>query len=118
MAVILYIKQYLSKDLRNIFQPIEPDIIKFQVFFKPTNQVLHISGVVKETCDHLMEEDVGEDVSVVGGLVSSAFRLNHLHQGTQSKLLGRNERSQLEGSSDAWRCVEFCQTSYQAVCIF
>lgn len=104
------INQCLSKDLRDIFQPIEPDIIKRQVLFKLTNQVPHISGVVKETCDHLMEEDVGEDVSMVGGLVSRAFRLNHLHQGTQSKLLGRKERT--KGSFD---CMEFCQLNHQAM---
>ena len=103
--------QSSSIDLRNIFQPIEPDIIKCQVLFKLTNQVPHISGVVKETCDYLMEEDVGEDVSMVGGLVSRAFCLNHLHQGTQSKLLGRKERT--KGSSG---CMElFCQLNHQAV---
>ena len=113
MTVVILVKkinQCLSKDLRDIFQPIEPDIIKRQVLFKLTNQVPHISGVVKETCDHLMEEDVGEDVSMVGGLVSRAFRLNHLHQGTQSKLLGRKERT--KGSFD---CMEFCQLNHQAV---
>lgn len=54
-----------------------------------------------------MEEDIGENVSMVGGLVSRAFCLNHLHQGTQSKLLGRKERSKLEESSDAWRSVNY-----------
>lgn len=58
---------------------------------KSTNKVPHIPSAVKETGDHLVEEDVWKDIAMAGSLVSRAFRLDQFHQRAQTSILGRKE---------------------------
>lgn len=67
-------------NLRNIFQPIEANIIVIQVLLKPTNQITHIFLAIKEMWYNYMEEGIGEDVGVTKSLMGGTFNLKKFHQ--------------------------------------